>query len=404
MTRNSNHWLGPLLAILVAQIAVTFLTRLAPTLAPALAARMQWKVTDIGLLSSIAAAGSTLFLLAGLPLVMRAGPVRSLQLGLLVGAAGTLLYAVPMSAGPLAGSLLIGLAAGPQAAAGSDVLRRYAPAGSHNLIFSIKQAGVPIAGVLAGLFMPGLATSLGLAATFMVCAALAIATMLAMQPLQRQLDQARDPRQAIHLGLLVSLANLRRPLRALAIDANLRRVGAVGGFFAIGQSVWFTFLVSYLVLHLGISLPAAGALFALMQAVSALGRPAMGWLADRLGATSVLKAACIASALTTLALAGLTPQWPHWAVVTLVVAGGCTVSSWNGVQGAQVAHFARPGAIGESITGATLLIFLANIAGPVLFGAIVALGGDFRFGFGLAALLTLAALVPLSRLPGAVHG
>ncbi len=107
--------------------------------------------------------------------------------------------------------------------------------------------------------------------------------------------------------------------------------------------------------------------------------------------------------MTTVALALLTPQWPHWAVVTLVVAGGCTVSSWNGVQGAQLAHFARPGAVGESITGASLLIFLANIAGPVLSGALVALGGDFRLGFGLAAVLALAALVPLSRLPGALH-
>ncbi len=100
---------------------------------------MAWKVTDIGLLSSIAAAGPVILMLAGLPLVLRAGPVRSLQVGLRVGAVVTLLYALPLSPGMLMGSLLIGLASGPQAAAGS-----------HNLIFSIKQAGVPIAGVLAG--------------------------------------------------------------------------------------------------------------------------------------------------------------------------------------------------------------------------------------------------------------
>lgn len=402
MKRNSpNHWLGPLLAILVAQIAVTFLARLAPTLAPALSVRMQWNLTDIGLLSSIVAGGSVIFSLVGLPLVLRAGPVRSLQAGLLVGAIGTLLYAVPSSAGPVIGSFLLGVAAGPQSAAGSDVLRRYAPMGSHNLIFSIKQAGVPIAGMLAGLSMPGLAVSIGLPATFWVCALLAIVTLMAMQPLQRQLDQTRDPSQTIHPRLLVSIANLQRPLRALADNANLGRIAAAGTFFAIGQGVWFTFLISYLVLYLRMSLPAAGALFALMQAVSAFGRPAMGWLADRLGARAVLMAASIASALTTVALALLTPQWPNWAVVALAAAGGCTVSSWNGVQGAQTAHFSRPGAVAESTTGASLLIFLANIAGPAVFGAIVALGGDFRLGFWLAALCTLAALVPLSRLPGA---
>lgn len=402
MTRTSpNHWLGPLLAILVAQIAVTFLARLAPTLAPALSVRIHWDVTDIGLLSSIVAGGSIIFSLVGLPLVLRAGPVRSLQTGLLVGAVGALLYAVPTSAGPVIGSFLLGVAAGPQSAAGSDVLRRYAPAGNHNLIFSIKQAGVPIAGVLAGLLMPGLAVSIGLAATFWICALLAIVTMLGMQPLQRQLDETRDPTQAIHPRLLVSLTNLRRPLRALADDPNLRRIAVAGTFFAIGQGVWFTFLISYLVLHLHMSLPAAGASFALMQAVSAFGRPAMGWVADRLGARTILKAASIASALTTVALALLTSEWPSWAVVALMVTAGATVSSWNGVQGAQTAHFARPGAVAESTTGASLLIFLANIVGPAGFGAIVALGGDFRLGFWLAAVCTLAALIPLSRLPGA---
>lgn len=362
---------------------------------------MQWSATGIGLLSSVVAAGSAIFMLAGLPLVLRAGPIRSLQAGLVVGAAGTLLYAMPTPVGLVAGSLLIGLAAGPQAAAGSDVLRRSAPAGSHNLVFSIKQAGVPLGGVLAGLFVPGVADSVGLTATFGLCAALAIATLVAMQPLQRRLDASRDPLQATHLRLLISVANLQRSLRSLAIDANLRRVAAVGGFLAIGQAVWFTFLISYLVLYQGLSLPSAGALFALMQIVSAFGRPAMGWLADRKSPTTVLRAACIASSLATMALALITPQWPHWALVALMVAGGATVSSWNGVQIAQAAYLARPGAVAETTTGTTLIVFLGTIVGPALFGVIVAIGGDFRLGFGLAAACTLAALVPLSKLPSA---
>lgn len=399
---SSKAWVGPLLAILVAQIAVTFLSRVAPTLAPAMALHLHWSVAAIGYLSSLVAAGSAIFSFAGLPLVLRAGPIRCLQVGLIVGAVGVLLFTLPLAWGAIVGALLIGLAAGPQAAAGSDVLRRHAPAQSQNLIFSIKQSGVPLAGVLAGLLLPTLATSAGLGFTFVVCAALALAALWAMQPIQRRMDAQRDRGQSIHPAAILSLSNLRRPLRALALHADLRRIALVGGLFALGQGAWFTFLISYLVLYMHMSLAVAGALFALMQLVSALARPVAGWLADRLSAVSILKAMCITSTVTTGVLATITSDWPGWAVVALVFAAGATVASWNGVQIAQVAQVARPGALGESLNGATLLVLFANGAGAALFGLVVALGGDFRIAFALAALCTLAAWWPLSQLPSGV--
>lgn len=387
-----------MLAVLVAQIAVAFLSRLAPTLAPALATSLQWEVTDIGLLSAIMSVGSAVFMFAGLPLVLRAGPVRSLQIGLLVGTVGTLLYIVPIAAFAVVGSLLIGLGAGPMPSAGSDVLRRYAPAGSQNLVFSIKQAGVPIGSVLAGLLLPWLATEAGLGITFAVCALLVLLTMAAMQPLQRRLDTTRDPQQPIHLGLLFSLPNLQRPLRVLGQNTELRRIAIVGACFGVGQGAWFIFLISHLVVYRGMSLVAAGAMFALMQVVSTFGRPGLGWLADRLGATRVLQVSCVGSVLATLALALLSPAWPSWSVWLLIVVAGCTVSSWNGVQGAQTVRFAPVGAVGDAATGAILLIAITSILGPVLFGILAMLGG-FQLGFLVSAAITLAAMVPLSKLP-----
>ncbi|MEO8857221.1 MAG: MFS transporter [Burkholderiaceae bacterium] len=379
-------------------MAVTFLSRVAPTLAPTMALHLHWTVAEIGYLSSLMALGSAIFSFAGLPLVLRAGPIRSLQVGLVVGAVGALLYVLPLSWCAVIGSLMIGLAAGPQAAAGSDVLRRHAPAGSQNLIFSIKQSGVPLAGVLAGLLLPTMALVAGLTLTFVLCATLTLAALWAMQPIERRLDADRDRKQPIHPAAILSLSNLRRPVRALARDPDLRRIAVVGGLFALGQGAWFTFLISYLVLYLNMSLAIAGVMFALMQAVSALSRPAAGWLADRLSALTILKAMCITSTLTTVLLATLTPAWPQWALVSLVVVAGATVASWNGVQIAQVAHLARPGTLGESLNGATLLVLLASGAGPALFGLTVALGGNFRIAFGLAALCTLAAWIPLSQL------
>ena len=202
----------------------------------------------------------------------------------------------------------------------------------------------------------------------------------------------------MHVRLLLSPANLQRPLRALWQEPNLLRVAVAGACFGIGQGVWFTFLVSHLVVHRGLSLAAAGALFALMQVVSTVGRPLLGWLADRAGAGRVLRITCIGSGLATLALAAVSPTWPAWGVLLLVLLGGCTVSSWNGVQGAQAVYYARPGAVAEAATGGLLLIMLANVVGPVLFGLMASLGG-FPLGFAVAALLTLAGWWPLRRLP-----
>lgn len=395
---STRRWLGPLLAVLMAQIAVTFLIRLAPTLAPALAARLEWQVAEIGRLSAVVAGGSALFMLLGLPLVLRAGAVRSLQLGLVVGALGLLLLLVPWMGVPLLGSLLLGFAQGPQAAGGSDVLRRYAPAGAHNFVFSLKGAGVPIAGVLAGLLMPALALRIGLEWTVLVCAATALVTLAAMQPLRRELDATRDRAQSIHPRALLSLGNLQRPLRALAEAPMARQVALAGCCFGFGQGIWFSFLVSHLVLQVGLTLPQAGAAFALMQGVSAFGRPAMGWLADRVPATTVQRWACAGSTLSTLLLAVVTPGWPGWALVALMLFAGCTVSSWNGVQAAQVAQHSLQGKATATATGSSLLIFLANMAGPLLFGWIVALGAGFRTGFLMAALGTLLAMLPLTRL------
>jgi nitrate/nitrite transporter NarK len=283
-------------------------------------------------------------------------------------------------------------------AAGSDVLRRYSPAGQQNLVFSLKQAGVPIGGVLAGLLLPWLDARLAVGWTLAVCAALVLGTSAAIQPLRRQLDTTRDPQQSIRLSLLLSPANLQRPLRALGHHPNLLRVAIAGACFGVGQGVWFTFLVSHLVVHRGLSLAAAGALFAVMLVVSTMARPLLGWVADRLGAGRVLRASCVGSALATVALAFVSTAWPDWAVLLLVLAAGLTVSSWNGVQGAQAVQFARPGAVGEAATGAGLMIMIANVLGPALFGLMAALGG-FTLGFLVAAAITLAAMWTLWRLP-----
>jgi MFS family permease len=395
---HGEDWVGPLLAMLAVQTAVSFLSRIAPTLAPTLAPRIGWPVESVGYLSAMITGASTVALLLGIPLIRRLGSMRNLQVGLALGVLGALLSALPSAAALVVGTLLIGLSIGPPSSAGMDVLQRFSPPRHRNLLFSIKQAGVPLGGVLAGLLMPWAAQTLGVAAAVSIAAAIGAATLFAVQPIRSRVDAARERTLVLDWRLFLSVENLRRPLATLVAMPALRNMGLAGGCLGVSQGAWFAFLVTYLVTELHWSLTGAGALFALMQLVSALGRPLAGFISDRLGnGLRVLRWAAVGSGLTTLALAFCTVAWPVWSVVALAVLAGLTVASWNGVQFAEVARMAPPETLNETMTGATLLLLLAYVVGPALFSLVVAAGASFGEAFGVTALITFLALWPLSR-------
>lgn len=393
----AEAWVGPLVAMLTVQTAVSFLSRIPPTLAPTLAPRVGWPAESVGYLSSLITAGSIFVLLLASPLQRRAGSMRTLQIGVALGVVGTLLSALPSGLALVTGSLLIGLAIGPPSTAGMDVLQRYAPLRHRNLLFSVKQAGVPLGGVAAGLLLPGAVQWLGLEGAFIGAAAFAALALWLVQPWRQRVDAQRDRSLRLHWRQFGSIDTLRRPLAVLVAMPSMRRMGIAGACLAAGQSAWFAFFVTYLVSQLGWSLVAAGALFALMQALSALGRPLAGFVSDRLGdGVRVLRWMATGSAATTFSFAFCTPAWPTWTVVGLAVLAGLTVASWNGIQFAEVARLAPRESLGEAMAGATLLLLAAYVVAPVLFGLVLAAGGGYRLAFVMVAALTSAALWPLA--------
>lgn len=124
---DAGAWVGPLFAVLAVQIAASFLSRIAPTLAPKLAMRVGWPVESVGYMAALITAGSA-------------------------------------------------------------VLQRFAPNGHRNLLFSIKQSGVPLGGVLvsfiAGPALSGLIVPAG-GGFGMAFGATALVTLAALIPLSR---------------------------------------------------------------------------------------------------------------------------------------------------------------------------------------------------------------------------
>jgi predicted MFS family arabinose efflux permease len=393
---GERAWVGPLVATFLMQATAAFLTRLVPTIAPAVMPEFGLTETAIGYLAAVTTFGSIAFLLTGNPLIRRTGPIRALQIGLALGGVGVALLSLPTLAAPVMASFLVGLGYGPSTPAGSDVLQRHAPARHRNLIFSVKQAGVPLGGVAAGVVLAPIAEAAGWRATLVVAGAVVLATIAAVQPLRARIDAERNRHQPLTPGAFFGFRNLVWPIASLKSAPGLPRLAFAGACFAVGQGCWVAFLVTYLVTDLALSLTSAGLLFAVMMATGVFGRILLGFVSDRLGSGILtLKLVAATSAATSLALALTSPGWPLWAIALLAGVGGVTVSSWNGVQIAEIARLAPRHLVGETAAGSTVLIFLGYIVGPSAFAALVGATGRFDLAFMAVAAATLAALFGL---------
>jgi MFS family permease len=378
------------------QTTSAMLLRMLPAIAPALMADFGFAVPTIGYLAAMSSIGSIVFLVVGAPLIRRAGPIRALQVGLALSAIGAALLALPVVATAVLACALIGLGYGPSPSAGSDVLQRYAPPRHRNLVFSIKQAGVPLGGVLAGLVLPALVEGFGWRAALVFGVLVSIATVLAVQTLRAQVDSERDRSQRIGVAAFLAFDNIMRPVRALRAAPALPPLLAAGICFSLGQGVWLTYLVTSLVTNFGMSLPAAGFVFAITQVTGVFGRVLLGWVSDRLGsAVLVLKAVAILAGATTVALALASPAWPFWAHCLLAGIAGVTVTSWNGLQLAEIARAAPRSLIAETTAGATVVVFMGYVVGPSAFGLLVAATGRFDVGYLVVAAFSLLGFFAL---------
>lgn len=390
----------PVVAIFTLQTLAAFLSRLIPIIAPAMASEFGWDGSSIGYLSAANALGGVAILVAGSSLIRRVGGTRLLQISLLLGAVCMGLFLYPALGIALLACFIMGTGNGAANPAGSEVLQRFSPPGMRNLLFSIKQAGVPLGGMMAGLLVPLVITLSNWRMTLAVCALIVVLPTALTWRLSASLDQKKAPKAeaAPSPPPWHSLRRLSLPLASLRHNQNLFRMAVVGSLFAIPQSCWFTFTAIYLVDRLSYSLSLAGLVFAVMQVGGVIGRVALGWLADHLrSATATLSVAALFSAVTTTLLGMTSTQWPLWSVILLAFVAGCTAASWNGVQIAEVARRSPSHLITETAAGASILVSLVNVAAPTAFALAVAASGRYDLAFLCAGICALLVLVMLPR-------
>ena len=402
MTRSPPNWIVVIGVILVLQTVSATLGRLVPVAGPAFTAEFGWDQAWVGYLTAASIVGALFVLTSGMGLMHRLGGVRALQLSLLIGAVSLLLYLVPSIALALIASACVGLSSGTANPAGSEVLTRLTPKEHRNIVFSVKQAGVPLGGIIGGLAIPPLFDALGWRYAAAVVAAVCVAAIALTWPFQSRIAPAPDERVQ-HRLVSFRLTDILGPLRSLSRGERLWRASWVGCLLAIPQAGWVTFMVTYFVVGLGQSLSRAGLMFAVMQTSSMFGRVTLGWIADRVASgPATLMMASFGSAISTIALGFSSPGWPLWAFLLLSAFAGIAVSGWNGVQIAEVARRSSPELIAESASGAVILIFLANMLTPVAFAAFVAVTDRYDIAYlilGAFSLVCVPLLWGIDRVP-----
>lgn len=400
MKQPTPPWLVPVITIFTLQTLASFMSRVIPVAAPAMAVEYGWDSSTIGYLNASNSLGGALILVLGAAVIRRLGGTRSLQIALVAGALSLALFFYSNLAVVLVACFIMGTSPGAANPAGSEVLQRFSPPGMRNLLFSIKQAGVPLGGMIAGLLLPFIITLSSWRFALIACTVIVLIPTLLSWRLSEQLDNRPQNRGPNRFSLRDSLMRCKEPLVSITHNRSLLRISIVGALFAIPQSCWFTFTAVYLVDRLDYSLSQAGLVFAVMQLGGVLGRVLLGWLSDHLNsARFTLSFAALFSALTT-ALFGLTsPAWPLWTVIVLAFVAGCTAASWNGVQIAETARHSPAHLITETASGASLLVSAVNVVSPTLFALCVATTGRYDIPFILAGTGALLVMLVLPKEP-----
>jgi MFS family permease len=301
-----------------------------------------------------------------------------------------------------AGAFLIGIGYGPITPASSHLLARTTQPERMALVFSVKQTGVPLGGMLAGAVVPPLLLGIGWQYSLAVVALACGLCALLSQPLRASLDADRRTHQPMRLS------DLTRPIRLVLAHRALATMAACSFVFSIMQMSLSTYLVTFLHDDLSYSLVAAGLALSITQVGGVAGRVAWGYVADRwVDPARMLAILAGAMSLCALLTALLQPHTPAPLVWALLACFGASAIGWNGVYLSEVARQAPPG-LASAATGGTLTFtFLGVVLGPPAFGLLSNLMGSFRAGFAALTLISgLACLVLLvwqRKLPNSTH-
>jgi MFS family permease len=389
-----NRSYSTLAVTLAIQALVSMATFTVPVLAPVALRELGGSVSLVGLFVALIYLGAMISSLLSGSWILRFGAIRVSQVCLLSCAAGLAIAAGGQTWCLLLSALALGAGYGPVTPASSHILARTTPTHLMGLMFSLKQTGVPIGGVLAGILIPGLVAAIDWRGALLLTAIGCVVMAAIAQVARRELDDDRDP------STRRSRSNLLKPLGMIFAMPRMRNLALCSIFFGAMQLCLTTYLVSYLTHDYGLALVSAGVILALTQGAGVVGRLLWGWVADRwLEPNRLLPLLALLMAIASLLTAAFTKYWPLPLVAAVSMLFGASAIGWNGVYLAEVARLAPVGTAGQYTGGTLFFTYFGVVAGPPLFAGLTQLGDSLASGyawFGGLMLLIALALVRLN--------
>lgn len=381
---QSSRVVFPIIITLSVQALVSMAAVSVPVFMPAASEELYLKPSLVGLFVTLIYVGATLSAPGSGAVINRLGPIRVSQVCLLLCALGSSMFYLASIPWMVLGALLIGLGYGPVTPASSHLLVKTTPSQVMAMVFSIKQTGVPLGGVLAGAIVPQLVDTFGWQTSAVCVGGFTMALAFGIEPFRRQYDAPVQEKTGF------SWKGLFAPLEMALKQRTLRQVVLASFFFATMQLCFISFIVTYLVDGIGMSLVRAGMMLSAAQFAGILGRVLWGTLADRyLSPRLMLGLLGIAMAFASFGTALFSAEWPHSAVLLVCIVFGSAAIGWNGVYLAEVARVVKPELAGLATGGSLFFTFCGVLLGLPIFSLLVDFTGSYSIGFLCTGLVTL---------------
>lgn len=355
----------PLAGIFTMQTALTLAAYAFPVVIPVAAADLGISPEAVGFFTgAIYLVGMIVGLMTG-KLLARFGPTRVFQALLALAGAGACVMTLGAAWTAALAAVLIGCATGPMNPAGSFVLARAAPADVRALVFSLKQCGTPMGGMLAGVVLPPVMAAYDWRLAMLTVVAWC-AVMLLLAPLGRLGGAARDGAGA------GDAAGPMQALRIVLADPATRAVTATGFGLAVCQMGLATYVVVFLWRSVGYTPAEAGLIFAVLHLAGIGSRIVLGFIADRaLSARWALVLIGVALSIALALIPNVTSAWPVAAVYAVMILAGASGNGWVGLYFAELARLSPPDRVAEVAAGSQFVTYLGLVSGPVLVGALL---------------------------------
>ena len=373
--KDSAPWFV-VLVVTVAQLVSASAGIVLATIAPKVAETLGVSPILVGYQASLTWGVAMVASVYGGNAVLRWGAGSTTQASMALSAVGVALFAIPNVAVIALGSVIAGIGTGIAPAAAAHLLVRYTAPKRRNLVFSIKQTGVPVGGVLIALIAPALAVTVGWQWSLATIAIVAVGVMLMVRPHCRTWDNDR--------GHGVARAGAFGGVPVVLRQASLRWLALASVLFSSVQRIVLTFTVLFLVAEGGYGLVEAGLMLSVVQIGGAATRVPWGWLADRLGnGLAVLYLVCVLIIVSSAALVMLESGWPRPMVYLLFFVLGAATVGWNGVFHAECARLSPPGMASLVASGTAFFVFSGSLIGPAAFAVAYDVMGTYSETFSI---------------------